>query len=192
MDQQIEMLAQKSEKMRGIYLDLDNQACDFARMSSLACPSGCGRCCDMADTEVSDIEALVIARFLMVENQSFIPEFFRKLRRRQEEPCRKACIFYEGDSELHCIVYQARPLICRCFGYSAERDKTGALYFALCGHMELAAELQNRDTVLKVIFEPYPPVMADYRKEIEILENEGARSGLRPLAEAVEKCLHFK
>ena len=184
-----QMALEIAEKMQEMYLHLDNQAHAFARISSLTCPSGCGRCCDMADTEVSDAEALVIARYLMTEKHSFIPELFRKFRQREEEPGRKACIFYEVDSELHCIVYQARPLICRCFGYSAERDKAGALYFPLCGHMDLAAELQNGGAVLKVIFEPYPPVMADYRREIEILECEGARSRLRPLAEAVEKCL---
>ena len=172
-----------------MYLHLDNQARVFADISSLTCPSGCGRCCDMADTEVSDIEALVIARYLITEKQSSIPELFREFRQREEEQGRKSCIFYKEDSELHCIVYQARPLICRCFGYSAERDKTGALYFPLCGHMNLAAELQKDGAVLRVIFEPYPPVMADYRKEIEILENEGAWSRLRPIAEAVEKCL---
>ena len=165
-----------------MYERLDQQARSFARISNLTCPRGCGRCCDRADTEVSEREALAIAHYLREERQEIIPGIlhgdYQKKRAQGEQPC----VFYEAGTELHCMIYPARPLICRCYGYSAERDRAGMLYFPLCSFMDLSASLRNGGSMLRILFEPYPPVMADYRKEIEAPH-------LHPLADAVEKAL---
>ena len=143
----------------------------------------------MADTEVSQPEAQIIARYLVGHKLNRIKTLYEDFQSKAEMSGPRACIFYDECSDLHCQVYPVRPLICRCYGYSAERDKSGTLYFPLCGHMDLSHGLQNGGASLKILFEPHPPVMADFREEITSLAEKGQKSRLSPLAAAVKDCL---
>ncbi len=164
------------------YDDLDTHALQFAEASSLCCPVGCGRCCDHADTEVNPTEASLIASYILTEDHG-LKEILRKRIHRDDGEC----VFYDRDSVLHCRIYKVRPLICRCYGYSAELDKTGALLFPACQHMDLPAGLRAGGGVVRILFEPHPPVMADYRERISGETSEDAR--MRPLGDAVAACL---
>lgn len=163
----------ENTRLREIFAEIDSKARNFAEASCLSCPAGCGKCC--ADTEASAIEADIIANYI-VENA---PELKSCLDRKGPE-----CIFYDRDSDLHCRIYEVRPLICRCFGYSAELDKLGSLLFPACQHMDLPDGLRSGGGVIRILFEPHPPVMAEYRSRIQKLQNGNRK--MSPLAEAVK------
>lgn len=164
-----------------LYNDVDAKAVAFAKISQLACPEGCGKCC--GDTEVSPVEATLIAAYIGEHR----PELASVLATRLKNPGRE-CVFYDRDSPLHCTVYPVRPLICRCFGYSAEKDKIGNIMFPACQHMDLPDGLRSGGGVVRVLFEPYPPVMSEYRQAINSLETGASR--MRPLGQAVFSALN--
>lgn len=170
-----------ADRIRILYEELDEKAVRFAEASSLSCPKGCGKCC--ADMEVSASEAEYIARFI----KSTAPELEERVRS-QARNTGRGCVFYNTGSDLHCRIYKARPLICRCFGYSAEEDRTGALVFPACQHMDLPAGLQSGGGAVRILFEPHPPVMQHYRLRID--GEPGHTSRMRPVGPAVLDALN--
>lgn len=50
------------------------------------------------------------------------------------------CPLYKREGDFHCTVYASRPLVCRVFGFSADRDKWGRLRYAPCRFMEVATK----------------------------------------------------
>jgi uncharacterized protein len=161
-----------------MYSELDAEAIRFAEASRLSCPAGCGKCCDHADTEVDLPEATLIADYILTVAPHLRQVLEERIRCEGGE-----CVFYDRDSDLHCQIYPVRPLICRCFGYAAEKDKTGALLFPACQHMDLPAGLRAGGGVVRILFEPHPPVMAEYRERIG--NDSRIRGRMRPLGDAV-------
>ncbi len=179
-------------QLADLFTELDKRAEVFSAVSQLSCPEGCGLCCEHADTEVSRLEAEYIAIHLRGEAPELIDILSRKLTDESHTGIHGACIFYDSDTPLHCRIYQVRPLICRCFGYSGERDKTGATLFPACEHMDLPEGLRTGGGIVRLSFEPFPPVMADYRRDIETLANSDTAKRMRPLGRAVADALYNK
>jgi len=98
------------------------QAASLAAVSShgpeLACPAGCGSCCEGFVPDILPVEAAYLAAW---------PEGM---------PAAPPCPFHEAGREGgKCGVYPARPLVCRLFGFSSVRDREGRDSFALCRRM---------------------------------------------------------
>lgn len=176
----------RTEEMRALaslFEEFDHEVDAFTAVASLACPTGCGDCCDHADTEVTITEARLIAHHIRAE----LPELETHLERINADPDRVACVFYNPDRDFHCRIYAVRPLICRAFGYSAYSDRTGNKLFAICPSMPIA---QKSGGAMQVLFEPYPPVVEQYAARIKnIAETFTKNGGKRPLAQAVQKAL---
>lgn len=128
------------------------------------------------------MEASLIAEYIRNRAPDVEEALFSNLEKKDRDAGHLECVFYDGDNDLHCRIYPVRPLICRSFGYSAEPDKTGALLFPACRHMDLPDGLRAGGGVVRILFEPHPPVMARYRSKIEELEDDPR---MRPLGEAV-------
>jgi len=104
---------------------------------------------------------------------------------------RSGCPLYAGDTPYHCTVYEARPLICRMFAFSAVRNKSGFPEFSLCGLMpESAAHagLRSIGPADPLGFGSVPPVMADHGSRVLSIDPDAA-NGRRPLPEALEDAL---
>ncbi|HOX32327.1 MAG TPA: YkgJ family cysteine cluster protein [Spirochaetales bacterium] len=126
-----------------------------ARGPELACPEGCGSCCEGFVPDLLPVEARYLAAWLLAER----PELAGAAGAwppSGPEPrgSKPPCPFHEaGRRGGKCGVYPARPLICRLFAFSALRGRDGLPGFALCKRMpsrggrrswsgpELAAEL---------------------------------------------------
>ena len=169
------------ESLNQIYAEFDLKVTEFAGVSCLSCPLGCGDCCDHADTEVTKNEAVLIASYIREEK----PALEERMETVLAEPNRTECVFYDRDKDFHCRIYPVRPLICRAFGYSAYSDRTGSKLFAFCPSMPIA---EKAGGVMPVLFEPYPPVVEEYRDRIEGLHKTGD-TGRRPLGRAVQRAL---
>jgi hypothetical protein len=103
----------------------------------------------------------------------------------------QSCPLYAADTPWHCTVYEARPLVCRLFAFSAVRDKRGQSSFALCRLMPATPGLDARSasgSSIMEVFKAIPPLMADYGNEILVLDphSNGDRA---PLPEALMDAL---
>jgi Fe-S-cluster containining protein len=133
--------------LKELYSDLESRIASFGRRAGLACPAGCGTCCQTFVPELSPPEADLIAGYILSTSGPLTADSWL------EGELSGACPFYriEGDP-YHCGIYPVRPLICRLFGYAGNRGKDGKARFRPCRHMpvELPADLE-----IDLLMEPF-------------------------------------
>ena len=166
-----------------LYAEIAAGIRSYREISNLRCPKGCGKCCDKADIEVTRSEAEFIASYILQEIPELEGELPRRIADKRADLDSKACIFYDPGSDEHCRIYPARPLVCRAFGDSGFKDKTGGVYFEVCPHMTGADRFMAGGGIVKVLFNPKPPILSDFEDLIS-LHAEG-RTSKRPIGEAV-------
>ncbi len=156
----------------------------------IACPSDCGSCCHGFMPDVLPVEADYIAYYILRTNSGtsskpgVIPEVPAALPTletwlSQKQPDNPSpCPFHDPFSPgANCRVYLARPLICRLFGYSSSRAKTGQTIFRLCRHMPTPEGFSARtlDTKeLNAAIGATPPLMSDFAMEILAIDPSSA------------------
>ncbi|MDX9783178.1 MAG: YkgJ family cysteine cluster protein [Spirochaetia bacterium] len=187
-----------------IYGRIESSQQDFKRASDragnpIACPIRCGSCCVHFTPDVTPLEAERLAYYLLVERKDLIDHFFSQLNKSA-----KAGEAWTGDSACpfwnperpgeNCMVYPARALVCRLFGYCAVLDKEGRPSFALCDKMPSLAGRQERifsgEAMLQGLFGRRPPLMDEFSREVLALDPSGAgqrRSVIEALPTALEK-----
>jgi uncharacterized protein len=104
------------------------------RGPALACPEGCGSCCEAFVPDVLPVESDLIADWLLGNR----PELAEALIARDggNPSAESPCPFYESfRAGGRCGVYPARPLVCRLFGFASVRDRDGVEAFSLCRRM---------------------------------------------------------
>jgi len=102
------------------------------RGAPLACPEGCGACCGTFIPDVMPLEAGYLADWLLRER----PDLAVRALEWEEDGSSSSCPFHEPSRKGgQCGVYPARPLVCRLFGFSATRDRSGREAFSLCKEM---------------------------------------------------------
>jgi len=157
-----------------LYGVLDARISEWQRSSGLACPPGCGQCCARYEPFVLAAEGMAVAAF--VAHRS--PAGLGVLEAAGEaEPAR--CVFYDGDTPLHCTVHPARPLECRLFGFSASRAKNGRPLFRLCRDMPGPQSGTLDEEALRRTYGTLPPLMPDFGARLGAL----AGAATRPLRE---------
>ena len=98
-----------------------------------------------------------------------------------EDADHKQCVFYKPDPLIegkgHCGIYAYRPLICRLYGFSANRDKKQSPIFVGCPMIreafpkEYGAAENLSDQKSEVV-----PVMSDYGAQIAAVDPELAKN----------------
>jgi len=111
-----------------LYAAVDAAAAALAVATGLACPSGCGACCETSPPHVTVGDVAPIAVDLVARGAAE-----PVLARIDALPERGACALYEpGRPAGGCTAYELRPVVCRLFGFAAVRDKHGAPHLAAC------------------------------------------------------------
>lgn len=114
-----------------IYSEIDVQVEAFQFAVKLHCPPGCGICCKSTKVEANVIELLPLARELFHRGEAEI-----WMERAQATCYEGICIFYDPNPPRmgigHCRFYAWRPSVCRLFGFSKVKDKTGKPKLAVC------------------------------------------------------------
>lgn len=106
----------------------------FVADSGVACPAGCGRCCESFIPDVLPIEAAWTAAWL-IRHEPARAEQLAASGFSTDTQFPGRCPFFVAEGKFHCGIYGGRPLICRLFGYSSVVSKDGEPTFALCRHM---------------------------------------------------------
>ena len=119
-----------ANQVSDLFAEIDRQTAAFQQATDLHCPSGCGKCCENPQVEVTvlDCVPLAIALFAQGEGENWLT--------RLATPERDYCLFYQPDpgqpGNGRCTVYQWRPLLCRTFGFATVRNKWGEPELAAC------------------------------------------------------------
>jgi hypothetical protein len=102
------------------------------------------------------------------------------------------CPFYNASkSGENCSIYEARPLVCRLFGFSSTKSKSGEAVFRLCRFMPIPQGIHERTldhTAFMNTIGSEPPSMTDFAMEILAIDPISA-SERRPLFEALPRAL---
>ncbi len=125
-----------ADQVRDLFAEIDRQTEAFQLATGLNCPSGCGKCCENENVEVTILDCLPLAIALFQQGQA---EFWLE---QFTDPPRNSCLFYQADpiqaGNGQCLQYANRPLLCRTFAFATVRNKQG--------HPELAACAVHRAT----------------------------------------------
>lgn len=173
-------LFERLETVHSIYIRAGEAMASFRARNGLACPVGCGTCCEHFIPDILPVEASYLAAWL-VRNQ---PKRALSLTRDGFPEEAEGCPLYNpNDPTAHCTVYPGRPLICRLFAFSGIRSKIGEPAFSLCRLMpNLSPPHADRrswagrelEDVLGV-----PPLMSDFAEELEsVCPGDGSRRAL--------------
>lgn len=144
-----------------LYQKLDLEIVEFQKHTKLSCVSGCGKCCTTPDIDASPLEFLPWAFHLFLNGEAEI--VLKNLDLKQNSICH----IYSPLSLLEntsgsCSDYQYRGLICRLFGFGANKDKYGALRLATCKVIK-EGQKENYDISTDKINKGLPvPIFTDY------------------------------
>ena len=155
-----------------------------ARPTSTLGATGCGTCCSEFEPTISAVAAELIAAYIIGvkrDLKSLVPD--------SPEASGPPCLFYSPSYAGACSIYPVRPLICRLFGYSAVKDRSGGPLYRLCKHIPGGPVVQTGQAAGRTftgagLFELYgmmPPVMQNYSTRLESEtweEKQPLRSGV--------------
>lgn len=183
-------LGTRLETLTSVYKEISRAQNEFSRSAAehqapVACPAGCGSCCATFTPDILPVEADLLAFFLITRK----PELIDKAQALESTlQSSSTCPFWdESKPGENCMVYPARPLICRLFGFSSIRTKRQELQFSLCRHMEAIPGCGNRRftgvSVMEQTFGVLPPTMVDFTmKLVADFPQEASQRELLPQA----------
>ena len=117
----------------------------------IGCPKGCGECCSsMTPVTLYDTNRLIswLNDQLDAGRERWVRKLARSLRHAQEDPT-LGCAFLDAD--MRCRIYDARPSICRMFGYGkhpllqCSHVNAGTVTLPPCSEAEFKVESQRLD-----------------------------------------------
>ncbi len=135
---------QAIRQVLNIYRDVDKETLRFARLTHISCPPLCGLCCQSPKVEASVLEMLPLAVKLWSERKGMI-----YLENIEKGYLKKRCFFFTPDPQRilqgRCGIYQWRPLICRLFGFSVNKNKYGLYAYSGCRTINQALAEERPD-----------------------------------------------
>lgn len=186
-------IRRKVHSVNLLYARLEKEIAAFQSESQLSCVSGCGKCCTKPDVEASPLEFLPWAFHQFVEGKAL-----EVLQRLQKEP-NSICILFSplsvvDEGKGRCSEYPYRGLICRLFGYGANRDKLGQLRLATCKIIKENQEENYLKTVQALKNGLEIPIFSDYYQKLGHIDFRLGHTMVpinRALQMALEEVLHY-
>ncbi len=122
-------IERRVELVETLFDQLDKESAQFKESSGIGCDSGCGQCCTSPEIEASPLEFLPWAFHLFLNGEA------EKMLVKIAEADGSTCVIYKPLSihnQGRCSDYKYRGLICRLFGFAANKDKYGNLRLVTC------------------------------------------------------------
>jgi Fe-S-cluster containining protein len=158
-----------------LYADIEKATHAFTARYDIACPPGCGSCCEHFIPDITHSEAAYIAAYLLFELKD--EEVIEKVYRHSGS----GCPLYRSGTFFHCSVYPARPLICRLYASSAYHDKYGKALFRSCKY-------EKTETMPGLLhFDEHVVTMQDFAYRLRSLDRD--RGSLSLLSEILPELL---
>ena len=186
-------IEQKVKLVEQLFDRLENEITTFKSKTHLSCNSGCGQCCSKPDINASPLEFLPWAFYLFLNGKA------EKTLEELNSTTNTYCHIYKSLSTTdqingRCTNYKYRGLICRLFGYAANRDRNGQLRMTTCKIIKTGQE-ENFHAAEKAISEGlYVPVFTHYYTRLSQIDNRLAVTSLpinKALKIAIEEVLHY-
>ncbi len=164
---------------------IDAEIDAFQAATGLACPPGCGACCNSPEVEATAVELEPTAEALIDAGRAEAV-----LQDLAAAPRPGRCVLFAADPadsrRGRCSAYTTRPLICRLFAFGSRHDRAGRLELVSCRVMREAdparmAAAEGDRAALKLA-----PVMAEHAHAV------GAEApGHEALAQPINASLEF-
>lgn len=186
-------MEQKVRLVEALFNQLEKEISNFKSETSLHCLVGCGKCCSKPDIEASPLEFLPWALHLFLNGQA--EAVLLELDNSSISTChiyRPFAVIEEFNGS--CSNYRYRGLICRLFGYAANRDKYGELRLATCKIIKDDQRENFNNTELAISKELYVPIFTDYYMKLAQIDYRLATTIIpinRALKMAIEEVLHY-
>ena len=129
-------LEEISLKVEQFYTALDKDLNAFQTQANYACSAGCSKCCTSPNIEASILELLPYAFFLYKNNTAEI--VYDRLLLNTSLICNLYQPLQTALRKGGCSDYPHRALICRLFGFSFTRNKTGDSTLLACATIKNA------------------------------------------------------
>ncbi|MBA4745835.1 MAG: YkgJ family cysteine cluster protein [Muricauda sp.] len=161
-------LENKVQLVERLFDQLEKETLQFQEASGIGCVSGCGKCCTYPNIEASPLEFLPWAFHLFLSGKA--EDALTSINKYPIMSCfilTPVSIIGKG----HCGSYRHRGLICRLFGYAANRDKYGNLRLATCKTIK-EEQTDNYLVVSEAILKEtmHIPVFTDYYMQLSQID----------------------
>jgi Fe-S-cluster containining protein len=178
-------MLEKIRKVEQVFKQLDRETERFGKESKLKCLSNCNLCCLKKDLEANVLEFLPLAYHLFSNN---LHE--QALELLETNP--GFCINLERNPEpgktAGCSNYFYRGLICRLFGFSGTRDKSGKLAIYTCSPMKTEFQEEFKYASEKVNSGMKIPMVTDYYYKIYFIDTNLAND-YNPINTSIRKAI---
>ncbi|MEO8253871.1 MAG: YkgJ family cysteine cluster protein [Flavobacterium sp.] len=155
-------IAHRVNLVEALFFKLELEIAQFQESSSLGCVAGCGKCCTNPEIDASPLEFLPWAFHLYLNGQA------ENVLLALNANTSSLCYIYNPLSLVdknngNCSAYQYRGLICRLFGFGANKDKYGQYRISTCKIIkeqqkeafEIASESINKGLAVPVFTDYY-------------------------------------
>jgi Fe-S-cluster containining protein len=180
------MLQELEFQVLDLYQGIDEAVTAYKSQTGLACPEGCGHCCNSEKVEATVIECIPLAFELFRTLQAEL--LIKRLERGSGE---RRCVLYRQDFTAAglwgCSQYKHRSVVCRLFGFAGNRDRSGTPQLAKCRKMkehETAVPVQHSEEAAAAAM----PLFSDAGMRITAL-HPGLGSHRKPINEALFEAL---
>ena len=178
-------IERKVQLVEKLFDQLEKESLQFSRVSGIHCVSGCGKCCTYPDVSASPLEFLPWAFHLFLNGKAV--EMHTALGENRDITCRLFTpLSLLGDG--HCSNYKYRGLICRLFGFAANRDKYGQLRLATCKIIKEQQANSYRNVSEAIARGLYVPVFTDYYMQLNQIDFQLGNK-LLPINKALKMAL---
>lgn len=179
-------IVRKVRAVEKVFAALDGEIKSFQNASQIRCLEGCGKCCFKPDIEATALEFLPLAFDLFVSKR--IDEVYEQLNSSEQAYC---LLFAPKPLSLDkgsCSQYMHRGLICRLFGYSAMKGKSGERKYITCRNIK-ESQADKVEAAQQSINEGGEiPMMSDYYFQIRSIDPDMGTNRY-PINEAVRKAI---
>lgn len=160
-------IARRVQLVEKLFHQLELESAQFEKTSELHCVSGCGKCCSHPTIEASPLEFLPWAFFLFEHGEA--QETLSKLKATTSLTC---SIFksFSLTGQGTCTNYKYRGLICRLFGFAANKDKYGNLILATCKIIKEGQTANYNSSTQAISKGLYVPVFTDYYMQLNQID----------------------
>ncbi|MCL6220868.1 YkgJ family cysteine cluster protein [Zunongwangia pacifica] len=184
-------LEEKVRAVESLFETLSEELDHFQSRAGFSCAVGCGKCCEKPGIQASPLEFLPWAFQCFLAGKA--EETLDHLNTSTVEVCHLYKTLSLDSGSGRCTAYNYRGLVCRLFGYAAQRDKLGKLQLVSCKLLKQQSDAFQK-TSLAIQQDLPVPVFSDYYLKLAQIDFGLGRKILpinKAMKLALEEVLHY-